>query len=162
MVKNVPNIETDRLYLRAMDETDAEDVIRWRSEPSVYRFFKSPHKISAEEHSSWFKTIYLKDIDRFEWICFERQSKRKIGVFGIRRSADSVEISYLLDVEFQHKGYAVETIEALIKFVKNELNIRRIIAEIHEYNKASIRLVEKMGFLATAYNSPFWIYELGE
>jgi ribosomal-protein-alanine N-acetyltransferase len=44
------------------------------------------------------------------------------------------------------KGYASETLQAIIAYCFNELNLNRIGAEIYEFNKHSIRLFERNGF----------------
>lgn len=44
------------------------------------------------------------------------------------------------------KGYASETLRAIIAYCFTELNLNRIEAEIYEFNERSIRLFEKAGF----------------
>jgi ribosomal-protein-alanine N-acetyltransferase len=44
------------------------------------------------------------------------------------------------------KGYASETLQAIIAYCFNELNLNRIGAEIYEFNERSIRLFERNGF----------------
>jgi [ribosomal protein S5]-alanine N-acetyltransferase len=44
------------------------------------------------------------------------------------------------------KGYASETLRAIIAYCFNELGMNRIGAEIYEFNARSIRLFEKQGF----------------
>lgn len=44
------------------------------------------------------------------------------------------------------KGFASETLQAVIAYCFNELELNRIEAEIYEFNERSIRLFEKQGF----------------
>ncbi len=44
------------------------------------------------------------------------------------------------------KGYATETLKAIIDYCFNELGMNRIQAEIYEFNARSIRLFERLGF----------------
>ncbi len=44
------------------------------------------------------------------------------------------------------KGYASETLQAIVAYCFNELNLNRIGAEIYEFNERSIRLFERNGF----------------
>ena len=44
------------------------------------------------------------------------------------------------------KGYASETLQAVIHYCFTELNLNRIGAEIYEFNERSIRLFERNGF----------------
>lgn len=158
MAIKVDIIETKRLVLRGINEVDAEFIVKWRSDPDVYKFFKFPHKIDMEEHLAWYNTKYLSDENRFDWICIEKESKNRIGVFGLRKDNDRVEISYLLSTESQHKGYASEVLKSLLEYVSGSLNVKQVIAEIHDKNKASIALVKKLGFKELSHEGPFVIY----
>jgi RimJ/RimL family protein N-acetyltransferase len=56
------------------------------------------------------------------------------------------ELSIILKKEFQGKGYGTETMQKMIDFAFNKMNLYRLEAEVLEFNKASIKLVEKLGF----------------
>ncbi len=158
MAQAVDRIETERLLLRGIDETDAESIVLWRSDPEVYKHFKSPHRITIEEHLEWYKKRYLNDKSRFDWICIERESEKRIGIFGLVKGNGEAEINYLLAPEEQHKGYATEALRALMKFASDAWNCNRIKAEIHEDNVASLALVKKLGFALKLTIMPFCIY----
>ena len=82
MAKNVAELESERLILRGITEDDAPEIVEWRSDPEAYKFFRSPHRITMNEHLSWYRNNYLSNENRFDWMCFEKSSGRKIGVFG--------------------------------------------------------------------------------
>ena len=154
-------IETRRLYLRGIDETDARIIAGWRGDPNVYCFFKSPHRITLEEHLDWYHNIYLIDENRIDWMCFEKNSRKETGVFGICRKGKKTEINYLLSPESQHKGYAEEAVRKIMEYAGALWEGNTIVAEIHKNNSASIKLIEKIGFVRTSYNKPFVIYSFG-
>lgn len=158
MARGLDKIETDRLILRGIDETDAEAIVVWRSVPDVYKYFKFPHKITIDEHLDWFHNRYLSNENRFDWICIEKESGQRIGVFGLVREDDKAEVNYLLSPDAQHKGYANEAIRGLIKYASETWNVRLVVAEIHEDNTPSISLVEKMGFTLMSCVKPFVVY----
>lgn len=160
MAKTFSTITTQRLFFRGINEDDTDDVVRWRSLPEVYRYFKSPHKISVEEHKNWFRNSYLNNNNRFDWICIEKETGTKIGIFGLINNHEYAEISYLLDKKSQHKGYAREGIDALVRFAFERLKVERIIAEIHKENMPSIKLVEKKGFKLYEQKQDFCLYKL--
>ena len=82
MAKNVAELESERLILRGITEDDAPEIVEWRSDPQAYKFFRSPHRITMDEHLAWFRNNYLSNDNRFDWMCFEKSSGSKIGVFG--------------------------------------------------------------------------------
>ena len=146
IAKRISTIQTQRPILRGIGEEDTKEIVKWRSDPFVYRFFKNPHKITEEEHIRWYKDNYLKNPNRFDWMCIEKESGGKIGVFGIIKEEKTAEVNYLLAPEAQHKGYASESLKGIIQYAYDDLTVKLITAVIHKDNKPSIALVEKMGF----------------
>ncbi len=158
MALKVKTIQTDRLLFRGIDETDAKEIVLWRSDPKVYQYFKSPHKITLEEHLNWYNNSYLHNDNRYDWICVEKESLKKIGVFGLTKQNDIAEISYLLSSEAQHKGFASEGIIRLVRHAAETWDIKMVIAEIHINNLPSIAVVQKLGFCMISESEDFSIY----
>ena len=158
MAKDIDVIESDRLTFRGITDKDAELIVEWRSDPDVYRYFKNPHKISLEEHLNWYKNSYLNNDSRYDWMCIESESGDRVGVFGIVIDGDTAEVNYLLSPVAQHKGYATEGVMCLAGYAVAKWSVKKVIAEIHNDNKPSIALVERLGFSEIGTNGPFTIY----
>ncbi len=158
MAKEFHCIETTRLFLRNIEESDAETIVRWRSDPAVYRFFKSPHKLTIEEHLSWYRTRYAVDDNRFDFMCLERDGGCPVGVFGLIINEDSAELNYLLAPYAQHKGYAKEALEGLIEFASTKKLITTFRAEIHKENLPSVILIKRLGFVFSYSEGDFSTY----
>ena len=43
--------------IRPMEESDLDNVLRWRNHPSIRRSMLTQHEISLSEHTDWFKSI---------------------------------------------------------------------------------------------------------
>ena len=159
--KMVPTLETERLVLRGITGKDADCIVLWRSDKSVYQYFRSPHRISREEHVSWYEKIYMTDDTRLQWMGFRKDTDEKIGVFGIKREKDKrqeAEISYLLARQSRHCGFGSEAVGSLVRWCK-ENGIMRIKAVIHEENRDSMRFIESMGFCREGRTECFILYE---
>lgn len=160
MVKSVDNIETERLILRGIDETDTESIVLWRSEPEVYKYFKQPHEITRAEHDNWYHTRYLVNEYRHDWMCLEKESYNRIGVFGLMRDGEIAEVNYILSPTAQHKGYAAECVKALIDYACVKWRVKKIIAEIHKDNFPSISFIMRLGFELESVENEFQIYRI--
>lgn len=161
MAKELDTIETVRLLLRGIDLTDSEMIVKWRSIPDFFRYFKSPHQITIDEHLNWYRSSYLENYNRFEWICIEKESGDRVGVFGLeKKEEEKVEISYLLAPEKQHKGFAIEAVKSLLEYATKRWDCKRVIAYIHQDNQPSIELVLKLGFRVVARDDPFVVYAI--
>ena len=162
MAKNVAELESERLILRGITEDDAPEIVEWRSDPEAYKFFRSPHRITMDEHLAWFRNNYLSNDNRLDWMCFEKSSGSKIGVFGsvvLRLTGGGeAEINYMLKPEARHKGYASEAVRRIIQYVRSEFHIKRFIAEIHKDNLPSVALAERNGFTLESSSGDFLLY----
>ena len=160
MEKVLDVIETDRLLLRGIDENDSDSIVKWRSNPDVYKYFKSSHQITLQEHLNWYNIIYLNNFNRLDWICISKNNYSKIGVFGYSIDNDKAELNYILAPEEQHKGYAYEALSGIINYIKNNKRVHYIFAEIHESNMPSISLIRKLNFELVNNDGHFNVFEL--
>lgn len=56
------------------------------------------------------------------------------------------ELGYVLGEKYQHKGYAAETVDAIIFYLFSEGKLYRIEAKYNENNIASDKLLNKLVF----------------
>ena len=142
------DMHSDRLSYREINAEDAAQIVKWRSDPEVYKYFTRPCKITVEEHINWFLTSYSSDANRLDFMALD-SGLSKVGVFGIRReseSSDEAEVSYILAPEFYGRGFATEGVKWIMGYCKEHWGISNVIAEIHKENIRSINLAESVGF----------------
>jgi RimJ/RimL family protein N-acetyltransferase len=58
----------------------------------------------------------------------------------------NAEIGYFIGEEFWGKGVATEAVRQLVEYIQKNFDLARIYAEVFEYNKASMKVLEKNGF----------------
>lgn len=58
----------------------------------------------------------------------------------------NAEIGYWIGEPYWGKGYATEVVKLLLNVAFEELNLSRVYAHIFEFNKGSMRVLEKAGF----------------
>ena len=77
-----------------------------------------------------------------------------VGSIGIHPQADiyrkSAELGYWLGEKYWGKGIASEAANAMVQYAFNHFDINRIYACVFERNKASMRVLEKCGFVCEA------------
>lgn len=157
-----PRFVTERLVLKEITEKDTDLIVAWRSNPEVYRFFLSPHPLSAGEHMEWFQDQYKKDVNRFDWMAVTKGSKEAVGIFGIKReNGDSkeAEISYLLASKAQGKGYASEAVGCIMRFALERWHCDSCAAKIHVENYASVQFAKRLGFTISGMEGVFACYK---
>lgn len=74
---------------------------------------------------------------------------RPIGICGViqRDYLDTPDIGYALLPEFEGKGYAFEMVHAVVQHALNILKLGNLLGFTSQDNEASIRILEKAGFV---------------
>lgn len=147
------SIVTDRLILRPFLETDAADVYEYLKEPSVNCFacmrLNSLEEARAEVKRHLGETEYhfaiaLKDSGK---VIGEIEAYPEPGdPHGSGDSPrDTFSPCWMLNENYQGKGYAFEAARAFFDYLFSQKGARRIYAYTEDYNLASQRLCEKLG-----------------
>lgn len=152
-----PTLRTPRLTLREIAPNDTACIVAWRSDPSVYRYFLSPHALTEAEHRTWYATRYLCNPDRYDWLALADDIPA--GVFGLVRLPDGgVEVNYLLDPAAQGRGYAAEAVTTLLDWAAARWEARYALAEIHRDNSPSLAFAAALGFAPQETRGEFVLY----
>lgn len=165
-------LESDRLYIRRVIDKDYKHLYNLSVIPQVMKYlktdgFKPPepqylydlidrtYRRSIEIPGMGLWAIKLKDDDSFIGLVF-LQPYREIE--------DGVELGYRLYPQFWRKGYCSEICREIIDHAFNIGLTQKIVATVHRENRASIGVLEKLGFKRKSEillsNKPSYYYEL--
>ncbi len=144
------SIETQRLILRTATSDDAEAVFAgWASNPVATRF------MSWARNTSRVETEAFLDHCATQWSSMSvgpclielRNTGEIIGGSGLSLASDPTvaEIGYILAPRHWGRGYATETVRALIDWAWS-LRLCRLHAFVHPANAASLNVLRKCGF----------------
>jgi RimJ/RimL family protein N-acetyltransferase len=143
------NIETARLLLLPLLPADAEALWHVTNDASIIEaisFLQQPFTLADAT-----KLIALNenDCDLFRGI-WRRKDNALIGVIGShRRGNGTIEIGYWIGTRFQRQGYALEAGQGVIEWLRKASPSAPIIAECRLDNRASWRVLERLGFRPT-------------
>lgn len=90
------------------------------------------------------------------WGAREGQNGMMVGTIHARPNEDKteVELGYLLGKQYLGQGYATIAVRALTAHLTDQYE--RITADVHTQNIASMRVLERAGFIAVEYGEKFW------
>jgi len=153
---NMPDLATERLILRPMRESDADDMYSYASRNDVTEYLLwSPHP------SRGYTRDYLRYIssryklgDFYDWAVIEKTSGKMIGTCGFTRfdpPHNGAEIGYVLGPDYHGRGYATEAAERVVEYGFSELGLHRIEARFMMGNEASLKVMEKLGMTFEGY-----------
>jgi RimJ/RimL family protein N-acetyltransferase len=145
-------LETERLILRQFTMADAQNVFVLDSDPEVMRFINGGKPTAYDVIQQQTLPRFLAYYEKYEaygfWAAIEKSSHAFIGWFHFRPAldhADDIDLGYRLRKIAWGKGYATEGSRALIHKGFTELGVQRVVATALAANKASIRVMEKLG-----------------
>ena len=59
----------------------------------------------------------------------------------------NMEIGYFVGEQFKGKGIATEAVKILVEYITERFDVVRIYAKVFEHNKASMKVLQKNGFI---------------
>jgi ribosomal-protein-alanine N-acetyltransferase len=144
-------LQTNRLVLRDLEETDWEAAHSYASDPEVVRYMDwGPN--TEDETKKFIQRAAAGQREQprlsYEMAIVLNERDILIGGCGIHIS-DPINregwIGYCLNRHFWREGYATETARALIRFGFDQLKLHRIFALCDPENVASAHVLEKVG-----------------
>ena len=150
------NLETERLYLRRIDENDVEEDFALRSNPEIMKYIPRPLAKTKEDALEHIGMIEDKIVNNtgINWGITIKGNNKIIGIIGhyrIQPENHRAEIGYMSLPEYNGKGYITEAIKAVVEYGFEQMNLHSIEAIIDPDNIASERVLQKNGFIKEAH-----------
>jgi len=159
---------TPRLNLRALSPRDVDAMHSILSEEGVLRYFpvsEPPDRLGVERMISalldhWSERGYGL------WAVEARSSGELMGRCGLQYLPDTgeVEIDFILGQAHWGQGMATEAGQASLRYGFEMLGLARVVGIVHAENKASRRVLEKLGMAQpeerTMWGMPCYCYAL--
>lgn len=147
-------LETKRLILREWSKRDKKDLIEGINNLNVSKWLLVvPYPYKKKDADWWInkqlKKQKKKDREEYGFAIYLKSEKKVIGSIGthkIDKFQGTAEVSYWLGEKYWRKGYGLEALDAMLKFLFNKLKLRRVWAAIFAKNSSSGKLLEKFGF----------------
>lgn len=148
----LPVLTTGRLVLRQLQASDAEHMFIMRSDPRVMQHVNRPMAGALEDAMELIALINgrIEAQESFHWAITRKGEDGFMGLIGLWRVVKEhhlAELGYTLMHEHWGRGYASEAITAVTDFGFDGLGLHRIEAITRPANPASMRVLEKNGFV---------------
>ena len=151
-----PNLETERLLLRRINDSDVNEVFALRSNPEIMKYI--PRTLvktidDALEHIAMINSK-IENIEGINWAITCKDSPKLIGIIGhyrIKLEHHRAEIGYMLHPEYNGKGIITEAVQEVVKYGFNEMKLHSIEAIFAPDNQGSAKVLQKCGFIKEAH-----------
>lgn len=146
-------LETERLYLREMDQGDFNSLCKiLQDEETMYAYEGA---FSDDEAQEWLD----RQISRYHkwnfglWAVILKETNEMIGQCGLTmqpwKETEVLEIGYLFNRLYWHKGYAIEAAKACKDYAFEILKADEVCSIIRDTNTASRNVAVRNGMTKT-------------
>ena len=144
-------LETERLYLREMEQSDFDSLCRILQDDKVMYAYEGA--FSDDEVHEWLD----RQIARYRkwnfglWAVILKENDEMIGQCGLTmqpwKDKEVLEIGYLFQYRYWYKGYATEAAEACKKYAFETLNADEVCSIIRDTNAPSQKVAIRNGMV---------------
>lgn len=159
--KQLIELETERLKLRAWQESDLQPFAELNADKDVMHYF--PSVLTREQSDNLadkFQHLILDHGWGF-WAVELKATGQFIGFTGLNTQPEQfifspcVEIGWRFAKQYWHQGYATEAAKACLKFAFEALQLNEVVSFTAVHNTASEHVMQRLGMQAMfEFNHP--------
>lgn len=142
--------DTPRLLLRPFLLSDAAVAFEWFGDALVMRYTPSGPDASSQQTTERIVNYQRHQAAKgfSKWVIIDRQTQRAIGDSGLLLMPESgdIELGFRLARPWWGKGLATEAARGWVRMAFEDFGLSRLTAFAHPENRASLRVLEKVGF----------------
>ena len=138
-----------KVVLREWKKSDAAALAEIANNKKIWDNVRDrlPYPYTKKDAKEWLASVKKqKTVTTF---CVEADGELA-GSIGFTLKEDvyrkNAEIGYFIGEPYWGKGIATEAIRQLVEYIQKKFDVVRIYAEVFDYNKASMKVLEKNGF----------------
>lgn len=144
-------LETDRLVIRAFVANDAGFIVELLNDPAWIEYIGDKGVRTRDDACRYIERGPVAMYKRYGFGLYAVDSKETgepIGMCGLirRDGLDDVDLGFAFLPQFRGAGYAFESAVAVMSYGKATLGLQRVVAIVSQGNRASGKLLGKLGF----------------
>lgn len=152
----LPVLDAERLRLRPLGPGDVPALLSIFGDPEVCRYWSSPPLSGIAEAEALYASIERGFETRtlFQWGTELCETKEIVGTCTLASVSEQhrrAEVGFALGRAHWRKGYATEALVALLGHAFSDLALHRLEADVDPRNRASMRVLERLGFERDGY-----------
>jgi RimJ/RimL family protein N-acetyltransferase len=137
--------------LRAIEVSDLAQLLQWRNDPKLRRYFREYRELNGEQQRSWFDKKVNGDSSTRMFSIVGLQDGRLLGACGlcyidwVNRTAD---FSIYVGAEdlYIDERLAPDAARMLMQYAYDELCLHRLWSEIYEFDLHKRKFFDTLGF----------------
>jgi aromatic-L-amino-acid decarboxylase len=144
-------LETVRLRVRRITPDDAAFMLSLLNDASFHRYIGDRGVRTVDDAVAYIAKGPLASYERFGfglWLVSLKESGAPAGICGLlkRDTMEDVDVGFAFLPAFWSKGYAIESVSAVMAYARETLGLTRVVAIVQPDNLRSLHLLAKVGF----------------
>jgi diamine N-acetyltransferase len=152
------------IYLRSVEEDDSTTLFMWENNPENWKVSNTevPFSMTAI-HELIEQQSNIRSSGQLRFIICEKESDFSVGtvdLYDVNFKHGFASVGILIAEEkARRKGRAKESLELLIEYARDILELTNLQCSIHGDNEPSIQLFESVGFTRIGLRKNWFIYK---
>lgn len=152
--KEAVMMEGQDIYLRPMEPSDTDNIIKWRNTDFVRRNFIYQKPFTRQGHENWTKTM-IDTGKAVQFIICTREGDGPVGSVYLRdidRNHNKAEYGIFIgEGQALGKGYGTQAARLMISYAFGRAGLHKLMLRVLAENGQALRSYEKAGFVREAY-----------
>ena len=143
-------LETERLNVREITESDAEFILDLLNQPSFINNIGDRGVRNVEQAEEFIENRFRASYGKFGFGLYTVELKETgapIGICGFvkRDYLPDADIGFAFLPQYERRGYGFESASAMLDYGRETLGFEKVAAIVSPHNEASAKLLEKLG-----------------
>jgi len=152
------------IYLRAVEEDDATTLFMWENNPFNWKVSDTEVPFSMTGiHQLIEQQSNIRNSGQLRFVICENDSDYSVGtvdLYDVNFKHGFASVGILIAEEKERrKGRAKESLQLLIEYTRDILELKNLQCSIHADNLSSVELFESMGFERIGLRKNWFIYK---
>lgn len=129
-----------------MKMSHLELVLKWRNQDFIRKVMYHDQVIDMESHRNWFNKIQENSHTIIKVFCYNQKPLGIMNISNIDNKNSKCEWGFYIGEKSTPKGFGKIMGYLSLDYIFNQLGIRKLCAEVMDFNTKSIFFHEKFGF----------------
>lgn len=146
-MSKLQNITTNRLYLVKLQSDMHVSIHQWMIQSEVMKYTNIEKPENYADTVKWVQDKIERSDNDIEWTWLIKEKDRnRIGLISAKDIGKGTYlITFLEDSYYWSKGYMTEAVNGVIDFLFSKCDAERVMATCYPDNRASERVMQKVG-----------------
>jgi len=136
----------ERAMLKDIDENDLPFLLNWRNQESIREVMFNSNMILWAQHNQWFNKLQKNDSAISKIFYFDNIPYGVLNITQIDLVNNTCEWGFYIGSLTAPKGIGTILGYTALNYIFQELHVRKLFAQVFDFNDKSINFHNKMGF----------------